>query len=423
MMKDQYDNRLTTASAAACDAYVTGLARVLEGQAGARRAFRTAVAEDPGFALGWVGLARSSQYAGDMAAARQAIATARGLTAGLTAREVSHLQAFDLMLSGQTGPAYKAIRAHVDSYPRDALVAQTCTSVFGLIGFSGQPGREAETLAFNASLLPHYGEDWWVLSQYAFALCETGNLAEADRLIDRAMALNPRSAHGAHVRSHVSYEMGETATGRAFLTEWLTDYDAAGMMFTHLNWHAALWALEQGDIDHMWARVDAAVAPEAGSGGPAINVLTDTASILHRATMAGVEVSRARWAQVSDFAQAAFPATGNAFIDVHAALAHAMAGREEALDGIIDHPAGPAADLVPDLARGFRAAARQDWDAVVRSMTRAMSDLARIGGSRAQRDMVEQTLLSALMAQGKTEEAQVIAALRRPVLADQLAAA
>ena len=62
---------------------------------------------------------------------------------------------------------------------------------------------------------------------------------------------------------------------------------------------------------------------------------------------------------------------------------------------------GPAADLVPDLARGFGAVARQDWTAVVDHMTAAMSDLARIGGSRAQRDMVEQTLLTALMALDK----------------------
>jgi hypothetical protein len=50
-------------------------------------------------------------------------------------------------------------------------------------------------------------------------------------------------------------------------------------------------------------------------------------------------------------------------------------------------------------------------------MTRAMADLARVGGSRAQRDMVEQTLLTALVRQGKVEEARDVATLRRPILA------
>ncbi|MGA9432713.1 MAG: tetratricopeptide repeat protein [Roseobacter sp.] len=422
MLKDQYGNGLTTSSHAARDGYVAALDLMLEGQGGIRAGFQSVVEADARFALGWVGLARAYQYAGDMPAALNAIETAKSLTSGVSAREVSHVAALDLMLSGRLAEAYSAIREHVQAFPRDALVAQTCSSVFGLIGFSGQPGREAEMLAFNAGLLPHYGEDWWAISQYAFALCETGNLSKADMLIDRALSLNPRNAHGVHVRSHVSYELGETETGRAFLSEWMTDYSPAGVMFTHLNWHEALWALEQGDINHMWEKVDAAVAPEANSGGPAINILTDTASILHRATMAGVEVSQGRWASLSDYAQTAFPKTGNAFIDVHAALTHAMAGRQAALEAIIDHPAGPAADLVPDLARGFGAVARQDWTAVVDHMTAAMSDLARIGGSRAQRDMVEQTLLTALMALDKKEEAQVIATLRRPVLAEQFAA-
>lgn len=422
MLTDQYDNGLTTSSHFARDEYVAALDLMLEGQGGTRAGFKSVVEADPQFALGWVGFARACQYAGDMPAALDAIATAKTLTAGVTPREASHIAALDLMLSGRLAEAYSAIRAHVQLFPRDALVAQTCTSVFGLIGFSGQPGREAEMLAFNASLLPHFGEDWWALSQYAFALCETGNLSKADEVIDRAMSLNARNAHGAHVRSHVSYELGETENGRAFLSEWMTDYNPAGLMFTHLNWHEALWALEQGDIAHMWAKVDAAVAPEAKSNGPAINILTDTASILHRATMAGVDVSQDRWASISDYAQTAFPKTGNAFIDVHAALAHAMAGRQAALDAIIDRPAGPAADLVPDLALGFGAVARQDWTAVVGHMTAAMSDLARIGGSRAQRDLVEQTLLTALMKLDKKDEAEVIARLRRPVLAGQFAA-
>ena len=422
MLTDQYNNGLTTSSQTARDEYVAALDLILEGQGGTRTGFKSVVQADPQFALGWVGLARACQYASDMPAALDAIATAKGLIKGVSEREASQVAAIGLLLSGKLAEAYDAIRQHVVAFPRDALVAQTCSSVFGLIGFSGQPGREAEMLAFNASLLPHFGEDWWALSQYAFALCETGNLSKADKLIDRALALNPRNAHGVHVRSHVSYELGETETGRSFLSEWMRDYNPAGVMFTHLNWHEALWALEQGDITQMWAKVDAAVAPSAESGGPAINILTDTASILHRATMQGVDVGQDRWASLSDYALTAFPNTGNAFIDIHAALAHAMAGREAALAAIIEHPAGPAADLVPDLARGFGAVAQQDWTAVVDYMTAAMSDLARIGGSRAQRDLVEQTLITALIALNKKEEARVIANLRRPVLAGQFAA-
>ena len=422
MLTDQYGNGLTTTSQAARDAYVTGLELQLAGQAGVTAAFERATQEDAGFALGWAGLARAKQYEDAIPAARAAIARAVGLSGGATAREASHINVFHLLLSGQVPEAYAAVRAHAEEWPRDAMVAQTSTSVFGLIGFSGVAGREAETLAFVAGLLPHYGEDWWMISQYAFALCETGNLAKADSVIDHALSLKADSAHGAHVRSHVSYEMGQTDVGRAYLASFMDGYDPGGVLHTHLNWHEALWALEQGDIDMMWAKVDAAVTPASGLKSPAINVLTDTAAILHRATMAGVPVPQARWQSVSDYAQAKFPNTGTAFVDVHAALAHAMAGRREALERIISTPAGPAGDLVQAYARAFRAVAAENWAEAADLLTRSMIDLERMGGSRAQRDMIEQTLLTALVKQGKEREARDIAALRRPILASAVAA-
>ncbi|MEP0962544.1 MAG: tetratricopeptide repeat protein [Roseobacter sp.] len=416
MLKDQYDCVLTTTSQAARDGYVAALDLMLEGQAGVIAGFEAVTRDDPGFALGWVGLARAHHYAGDMAACGLAMQQAQAVSARVSERETSHIAVFDLLFSGQPHKAYEAIKIHVGEYPRDAMVAQTCSSVFGLIGFSGRPGREAEMLSFNASFLPHYGNDWWALSQYAFALCETGKLNEADKLIDKAMALNPRNAHGAHVRSHVSYELGETDLGRRYLASWMKGYDKGGVLFTHLNWHEALWALEQGDVQAMWQKVDAAVSPEAHSGGPAINVLTDTVSILHRASLAGVDVDAQRWQGVSDFARSAFPKTGNAFVDMHAVLAHAMAGEREAYEKIMSHPAGPAADLTPDLACGFDAVAHGDWEGASASLSKAMSDTARIGGSRAQRDLLEQTLLVALVKQGKQDEARAAATQRRPIL-------
>lgn len=422
MLKDRYDCPLTTTSHQTRDGYVAALDLMLEGQAGIQAGFEAVTQSDPEFALGWAGLARAHQYGGDMVAAQAAIRQARACATVATEREISQISVLELMLQGKMAAALSAVYAHLQQYPRDAMIAQTSSSIFGLIGFSGQSGREAEMLAFNARLLPHYGDDWWAISQYAFALCETGNLREADRQIDHAMALNPRNAHGAHVRAHVSYELGETATGRAFLRDWLSGYDRAGVMFTHLNWHDALWALAQGDIAAMWARIDDAVAPEAEAGAPPINTLTDTVSILHRAVLAGVEVAPDRWTSVSDFALRAFPKTGNAFIDIHAALAHAMAGRRDALEAIISHPAGPAADLVPDLARGLAAAATRDWPLVHKHMLRAMSDHARVGGSRAQRDLIELTLLTALAQTGEGDTARDIALLRRPVIAEQLTA-
>jgi tetratricopeptide (TPR) repeat protein len=416
MLNDRYDNRIATKSTEARDGYVIALDRVLGAEPYGVEGFREVVQADPDFALGHAGLARALQLTGDGAAARASMSKANDLSDGLSDREKSHINALGLLIGGKMAQAYPAIRAHVAEYPRDALLAQTCTSVFGLIGFSGQPGREAELLAYTAALLPHYGEDWWFLSQHAFSLCETGQLDRADAMIDRSLALNPRNAHAAHIRAHVYYEAGEAGTGIDYLDNWLGGYDRSALLHGHLSWHVGLWAMYEGDTARMWQKMDADVGPDVAEGLP-INVLTDTASMLYRAELAGLSVDPARWRAISDYAKKFFAKPSIAFADVHAALAHAMAGETDALAKIVQNPAGPAADLVHDFSAAFGAVAKQNWAEATQHLSVAMSDHARIGGSRAQRDLLEHTLLNALLKQGNTDEANRLIAMRRPVLA------
>ena len=413
-MKDRYDNTLTTTRAAARDHYVAGVDLLLAGAAGLVAAFERAIAADPGFALGYAGLARACQFSGDMPAAKAAMVAARTHTKGLTPRERSHINAMGLLIDASP-QAYPAIRAHVAGHPRDALVAQTCSSVFGLIGFSGLPGREAELLAYTASLLPHYGEDWWCLSQYAFALCETGDLDRAGSIIDRALALNPRNANGAHVRSHVYYECGETAAGMTYLADWLREYDRRGYLHGHLSWHCALWSLEQGDASDMWHRLKADIQPGPNAGLP-INVLTDSAALLYRAEMAGIDVPAALWTSVSAYAAQFFAKSAIGFVDIHSALAHAMAGQEMPLRQIMAQPNPKTGDIVTPIAAAWLAMAGQDWARATEGLTRGMADHARLGGSRAQRDLLEFALLTCLLRQGKNAEAHRLLRLRRPAL-------
>jgi len=415
MLFDRYENQLATASQSARDNYIAGVDCILSANFGAEAAFAAAVVDDPGFALGHAGLARARMLAADGAGAKTAIARAKAALKDGQDREAAHVQVFELLIAGQTPKAYGEIRAHLATYPRDALIAQTSTSVFGLIGFSGQTGREAELLAFTAGLLPHYGEDWWMLSQHAISLCETGQSAKAEALMERALLLNPRNANAAHFKSHSLYEQGETIAGVGFLSNWLDGYDPKSLIHGHLNWHVALWSLETGDVAGMWARVDGAVQPGASLNLP-INILTDTASILNRADLAGVAVPKERWADVSAYATRFFPKTGLAFIDIHAALAHAMAGETDELERIIATATGPAGDLVTQVSAAWKAVAASDWSAALTHLTAGMANHERLGGSRAQRDLLEFALLGVLLRLGRADEADRMLTLRRPAL-------
>ncbi|WP_205520476.1 tetratricopeptide repeat protein [Tropicibacter sp. Alg240-R139] len=416
MFKDHYENDLTTGSDKARDHYDQGVASFLAATYDASRHFANSIEADPGFALGHVGLARAQMMAGDMASAKTSIAAAKSHIDGATARERAHLNTFDLLFQGNPAGCRAAVKAHVLDHPRDAMVAQLCTSVFGLIGFSGEVGREADLLAFTTALVPYYGEDWWMMGIHAVSLCETGRLDDAQALMERSLALNSRNANAAHFKGHTLYEMGEAEAGLAYLKDWIKGYDNRGLLHGHLSWHIALHSLLVGDIDDMWALVDTGVGP-GGSQGLPLNTLTDTAAILHRAELVGVAVPPERWVEMSDYAAQYFPETGQSFADMHAALAHAMAGNGDRLAYIVDTANGFAGDLVRPVAQAWGAIARQDWQGAVDHLIPALAQTERFGGSRAQRDLIELTYVNALMKLGRTQEAQHTLDLRRPVLA------
>ena len=87
MLKDRYDLALTTASAAARDAYVQASGLALTFYPGAVEAYDRAIAADPGFALAHAGKAQVLMREGDVAAARAALAAAKGLASGVSERE------------------------------------------------------------------------------------------------------------------------------------------------------------------------------------------------------------------------------------------------------------------------------------------------------------------------------------------------
>jgi len=154
-----------------------------------------------------------------------------------------------------------------------------------------------------------------------------------------------------------------------------------------------------------------AIAP-GRSLGPPINTLTDSASLLWRAELAGQPRDSGEWCRVRDYVLRTFPAPGVAFADVHSALAFAGAGDAAALDRLQQEleararsgrlPAGP---VVPALAAAFAAGVNGDWTAVVPRLAPHLDEHERIGGSRAQRDVVEYTLLRAYLETGRMAEA------------------
>jgi len=81
---------------------------------------------------------------------------------------------------------------------------------------------------------------------------------------------------------------------------------------------------------------------------------------------------------------------------------------------IIADAKGPAGELVSTIAQGFKAMASENWADANDHLTSAMADHARIGGSRAQRDLIEFALAWILLQFGRKDQAQAVIAMHRP---------
>jgi len=365
------------------------------------QSFAWAIAADPSFALAQAGHARALFVEARIPEFKAAAAAARRQLANLPERERDNAEVILLASEGASPKAYALAREHLKKFPSDAMVLAPCTGVFGLIGFSGRKGREQELRQLLDELAPAYGEAPWFLVQHAFAQVDTGDTEIARTTIERAMQLDPESAHGAHVKAHVHYEAGEKEQGLGFLKQWLPGYAREGLLHCHINWHIALWQMELGDIASAMKTYMQGVHPGA-AWGPPINVLTDAAAFLWRAELAGNPRNAELWHEVKRYGDMCFPAAGLAFADVHRALAYAATGDELALETLLGELGGRekagklfAGPIVPHLAEAFDAFAHKDYAKAIALIEPHMTEHERIGGSRAQRRLIDLTLAAA----------------------------
>jgi tetratricopeptide (TPR) repeat protein len=338
----------------------------------------------------------------------------------LAPRGAGQARVFRLMLEGQPQAALAAVRAHLAEWPLDALVLSTTANQTGLIGLSGLAGREQDLADLLDNLAPHYGDDWWFGAHHGMALSEVGEVARARPILERSFAGNPRNGYIAHSIGHLHYETGDHAGAIAFLRGWLPGYPRAGRLHGHLHWHLALSELQSGNVAEGFRLFTEAFAAEEYHA-PARLKLTDGAAFLWRAELAGHPRDPDRWRALHAFAKSVAPRPGMPLADWHVVLTQAVLGdgaglaaRAEAMAAMTAsgrYPAGPA---IAALGQAFAAMARQDFVQAINAIEPMLAERERIGGSRAQVDLVEATLLKAYLGAGRLAEMRRLLAARRP---------
>jgi tetratricopeptide (TPR) repeat protein len=380
---------------------------------------KDALARDNRFALAptaIAGLFLAGGFRSDHAEVARALKAARALSARATPRERLHLEAVETWAEGRLRDATAVWEEILVDHPTDALALRLAQDGYFFLGTS------AALRDSVARVWPEWREDdpltSFVMGLRAFGLEETGDYAAAEAWARGALERNPADAWAAHALAHVFEMTSRVEEGVAFLTASREHWRTAHFMAGHNGWHLALYLIELGRIDDVLEGFDRHMAPKLKDDATLDRV--DAASLLWRLELEGVDVGD-RWTAVSQQWAAHVHEHVAAFNDLHLAFAAARAPalREllrDSLDayareGEGDNSAVTAAVGRPLIEAMFDFADGRYAEAAER-LVPIRYDVWRIGGSHAQRDVVDLTALVAAERAGERNLARALAAER-----------
>ena len=410
-VKDRYELPLTTESQRAADYYVDALDMFIAQTYGVEQEFERAVEADEGLAVAHAALGLLQLYRSAPDEAKESAARAKALAVNATKRERQQVEAIGLMVNGRNDKAYRLIQEHLKEFPRDILMVRLASRVL-ILGCSGAgvANFPEELLAMVKPLASDYGDDWAFLGQYAFAHHETGQFSDALTYAERSLEQRPDNANASHSVAHVFFETGDPGGGSDFLGDWLEGYDRRGPFNVHLSWHQALFQLATGRPEDAVSLYEGHIRPTVVEKN--LGSLQDAASLLWRMKIYG-DGEPAPWNEVLEIARPAAENPGLAFRDAHAALAFAAGGHTEEMGKLIsglDAMAGEgnplSREVMLPLAKGIEAFANGAYDDAADNLDGLVDQLARIGGSHAQREVFEDTILESYIRSGRFDKAQ-----------------
>jgi len=365
-------------------------------------ALRAVIDADPGFAVARATAALYAAIGGDDGFDAGAELAAAGAGRTDMEWERSFVAAARTTVEDGMWASEDGWRRHQEAHPGDLLGFDMATL---LVVMSTAPDLEERALAMIERARRAAGEHPMLVGIEAMLAQEQGRLDDAHRLATRTLELDPTGFDGAHPMTHVHFEAGDHTDGLSWLDGWLPTADQEAPFRTHLVWHAALHELELGRGQEALVRYGACTE-RGGPGG-----LFDGSSLLWRCQLLGYAEPGADPGdtRVSDMVAPMTESVPFTFVGAHVAIGLATAEDAEGLRRFAanarDFGAPGAAELLPDLALGFAAYVEGDHGSASDHLLRRADDFRRLGGSHAQREVLEDTLIHALIGAGRLDEA------------------
>lgn len=364
-----------------------------------------AIAEAPDFAMAHVfkgylfGLSTeraAAMVARDCHAAASRIKVGKG--------EAAHVEALGRLSHGHWHEAGALLGELTAEVPLDGLALQAGHQIDFFTGNSRmlRDRIEAALPAWSPDIEGYHA----LLSMAAFGREEMGDYAKAEGLGRQAVALEPRDGWGQHAVAHVMEMQCRQRDGIAWMRQEATDWTRESFLQVHNWWHLALFHYELGEIDEVLSLYD---GPIYGNRSPlALNML-DASAMLWRLHLCGINVGN-RWAPLAENWLPLARDGNYAFNDMHAMMAFVGAGRDrDASDLIEAQQAAMAAegdnaaftrDVGHPATLAIRAFSQGRYDEAVRLLKPLPPIAHRFGGSHAQRDVIDLTLIEAAIRAG-----------------------
>lgn len=333
-------------------------------------------------------------------------------------RERAHLTAVRAWVGGDWIGASRLLDELLIRWPTDMLALLVGHQLDFFLGdVANLRDRVGRSLGALAAGHHHNG---FMLGMHSFGLEEAGDYEASEASGLAALELHPDDVWATHAVAH-GYEMrGKVDRGIEFMTATETNWGAGNLFTVHLWWHLALYLLERQQVDQVLAIYDREVHHSDSTGVP-IEML-DASALLWRLHLDGSDTGD-RFAALADaWAAGSVQQPWYVFNDVHAVMALAGAGRlaearalvarlhadAEATSGAL--ATNTASTLIAGLpaARAIVAYVEGRHDDVVELLLPARRTLHRFGGSHAQRDAMQRTLLESAIRCGRHDLAAAL---------------
>lgn len=338
--------------------------------------------------------------------ARAALEQAELRAAIASDRERAHHAALSRCAAGDWAGACAAWEQILLDHPRD-LAALQWAHFFDL-----HRGDVRALCSRVARVLPEWPDDDallpYVLGLHAFGLEENGHYAEAEDVAREACGGAAKVPAATHALAHVFEMRGRHDEGRRWLEQMQPAWAEGNGFAIHHWWHLGLFALEAMELDAALALYDT----QLGGSHPLLTLQRlDGASLLWRLRLLGADVG-GRWADIAQGWDLGARDVGHsAFNDVHALLVLLGLGERSRAQAFVaaaqrraegGHEAGAIAARAVGLPLmlGLLAFDAGDAAQAIRLLAPLRERSQPLGGSHAQRALIDWTLLAACAAPG-----------------------